>query len=626
MSNSADRRMRGARNVLVDLLGIGEALPLRDLPVTAAPPIVPFGGAATVTIEDTEPGVEYRLRGQAGAALAPALAVNGTGDGGTLRLEVPKINEPVTFTVEAARASGRAALLLGSAPVAIGLDSSIPAVVAGFETSPVLIDFGASVTVMLPHSQEAVAYRLVARPPGDSAGDNDLAALETDVALTDGADVRGTGGPIALRSRALTEDGIVRVRLVKTFPGRRETQVSLLTAALPIHVRADRERPVAVAPAVGDYQGAPTLTVGGAQSGVRYALHLAAIADADFDRAEPPGPAALSVATDAGTVRVRPPTLPTLFEPLPGYTPTGEPKEGTGADLALPMPPLARDTIAVVAATKQHGTGEAGFVSVVPLALAAVALVRPSPSPDLRIEASIADGKLIRLRAFGGEPGVFYTISAGGKVLGELYMHQRAVADQSRNKGLDLLAVGIDFVIAADSTNAAPPPVPRLDVTARKLPVMLDVAARRAMTGLVQALAAKIAVSAPPDIAIEFDPVTPPAPARASRAVAPRAETPVQPEISATPAEPAEPVETVEPSAPAPRTAKVTLASADANVRHVLVVDDAPFGDPVAGSDGPLVLTTGPLRADATLELLLLDPPADGVSIERRVAVPLPGS
>lgn len=594
MSTAADRRMLGARNVLVDLLGIGEALPLRDLPVTALPAIVPFGGAATVTIDDSEPGVEYRLRGQAGAPLPSALSINGVGDGGPLRLAVPKVHEPVTFTVEAARASGRTALLLMSAPVAIGLDSSIPAVVAGFDTLPVVVDFGASVTIMLSFSQEAVAYRLVTRPPGDVAAADDLAALDSDVVLTEGADVRGTGGPIALRSRPLVEDSIVRVRLVKTFPGRRETQVSLLTVPLAIQVRADRDRPVAVAPPVVDYDKAPTLTVAGAQAGVRYALHLARIADADFDRADPPSPRAPAVDTGAGTVRVRPPSLPMPLAPLPGYAAIGEPKEGTGADLALQLPSLTEDSLAVVAATKRHGSGDEGFASAVYLASAAAALVRPSESPKLRLEASISAGKLTQLRAFGGEPGVFYAISAAGKVLGELYMHQLDVADRNRNKGIGLLAVGIDLVVATDPASAAPPPVPRLDLAARALPVTLEMVARRATTGLTQPLAAKAVIVAPPAITVEFADRSPRAPA--------------------------------EPAEPASRTAKVTLDSAAAASRYVLLVDGVPTGDPVAGTGGPLVLTTGPLAAAATLELLILDPPNATISVERRVAVPPPGS
>ena len=614
MSTAAGRRMRGARNVLVEQLGIGETLPLRDLPVAAAPAIVPFGGSATITVEDSEPAVEYRLRGQAGAPLPSALAITGVGDGGTLSLKVPKINEPVTFTVEAAKTSGRSALLLMSAPVAIGLDSSIPATVEGFDAPPVLVDFGAGVTVMLPQSQEAVAYRLVARPPGDKAKDDDLAALDTDIGLTDGPDVRGTGGPINLRSRPLVEDGMLRVRLVKTFPGRRETQVSLLTAAIPIYVRADRDRPVRVETPVVDYEGTPTLTVGGAQPGVRYALHLAPIADAAFDRALPPDPSSLSVATEGGAVNVRPPPLPRLFEPLPGYTEAGKPKKGDSTDLALSMPKLAGDTLAVVAAAKQHGRGETGFVSVVPLASAAAVLVRPSARPTLRIEASIAADKLIRLRALGGEPGIFYSLSAGGKALGELYMHQPDAADPRRNKGVDQLAIGIDLVIAADSTNGAPPPVPRLEAATLALPVTLDVSARRAMTGLVQPLAAKVVVAAPPAITVELMPATTGAPARTVREPIAGADT------SAAPDAPTEPAE------PAGRTAKVTLASAAAATRHVLLVNGVPVGDPVAGTGGPLVLTSGPLPSAATLEVLFLDPPNANVSVERRVAVsPLGG-
>jgi hypothetical protein len=182
---------------------------------------------------------------------------------------------------------------------------------------------------------------------------------------------------------------------------------------------------------------------------------------------------------------------------------------------------------------------------------------------------------------------VFYAVSASGRVLGELYVHQLDAADQKRNKGVGLLAVGIDLVVATDPTSAAPPPVPRLDVAGRALPVTLDLAARRAMTGLIQPLAAKAVIAAPPAITTEF------------------------------------PVGAAE---PAGRTARVTIAGAAAASRHVLLVDGVPVGDPVAGDDGPLVLTAGPLRAGATLEVLIVDPPKADISVERRVAVPPPGS
>lgn len=606
MTTTADRRMLGARNQLVDLLGLGESLPLRHLPVAAAPAIVPFGGTATVTIEDSEPGVEYRLRGQAGAALPEGAIVTGIGDGGTLALVMSKIHEPISFTLEAAKPSGRTALLLRSAPVAIGLDSAIPATVAGFDGVPVLIDFDATITVTLAYSQEAVSYQLVARPPGDTAAVDDLAALDSDIILSEAA-VRGTGAPIALRSKPLRDDGIVRVRMVKAFPGRRETQVSLLATPLAVHVRADRGRPTIVTPQIADHGQAPALSIAKPQPGVAYALYLAPVADTQFDRATPPDPATLAVAWRGGGVHVLPPRLPTVFEPLPGYAPAGAAKTGDGAELALPLPALARDTLAIVAATKQHGSGDAQFSSTVPLAQAAVALVRPSPSPDLRIEASITGDALTGLRAFGGEPGVFYALSIEDKALGQLYMHQRDAEDASRNKGVNLLAVGIDLVIAADATSAAPPPPPRLDLAAAPLPIELGVVARRAMTGLEQPLAARITLPAPPAISVERAAGRATAPRSPARAV--RAVTPLPANIAVEPVVVGGPV-------------RITLAQAAASARHVLLIDGAPFGEPVPGTDGPLLLASDPLRPDGRIEVLILDPPRAGIALERRIAVP----
>ena len=47
-STSASRQARSARNALAEALGLGESYPLRDLPVTAEPPVASYGSIARV--------------------------------------------------------------------------------------------------------------------------------------------------------------------------------------------------------------------------------------------------------------------------------------------------------------------------------------------------------------------------------------------------------------------------------------------------------------------------------------------------------------------------------------------------------------------------------------------------
>lgn len=575
MSTAAGRRVRGARNAVVDLLGLGESLPLRDLPVSAAPPIAPFGGSAAVEVQDSEPGVQYRLRAQAGGPLPGDPVIAATGDGGSVGLTLARIEDSMTFTVLARRPSGRSALLLGSGQVRIGLDASLPVSVPG--DTPVVVDHGARVTLLLARSQEGVSYRLVGRPDGDQARPDDLLARATDIDLSEGGEVRGTGGAIALPSKPLSGDTTVRVRVVKTFGGPRETQTTLLTQAVPVAVRAARDRAMRVSPAIIGHGGAPAIEIEKAEPGVRYQLFTSPVADTQFDRAEPPDASAVAAAGDDGPIRVRRPELQAIWQVPPGFEPAGDETEGAGR-LSLRLPPLTRDTLVAVRATKRHTIDEATFATQVALDAVVLVPVRPDPEPGLRLEAMVAGNKLVRLRVPGGQPGVFYRFMAGDVLLGEAYLHQLQPDDAKLNKGIDGFAVEVDLVVAADDREA--PPVPRLDLEPRGLPLSVAITARRATTRLVQKLADAT--------------------------------------IAAAPAPNAEP-QTVAPGA----AATVSLPAADAANRYALLVDDRAVAIPVAGTGARLALETGPLAAGARVELLVIGPANKGIAVEQRIAVPL---
>ncbi len=579
-STSASRQVRSARNALAEALGLGETYPLRDLPVTAEPPVAAFGSIARVSIDDSERAIAYRLLDQDAKPLPRGATPEGVGTGASLVIDTPPISDDITFTVRATRPSGREAMLFGTAQVRVGLDASLPVALVPAGAVPTVIDYQATVEVEVGGSQEGVTYRLVGRPSPDPAAPDDAAAMATDIALSAPAGVAGTGGAIRMISVPLSEDTVLHVRASKVFGGSnpRPTQATLLKATLAIFVRPNAALAVAATPVVVDHGGQAAVTVTAAQAGVSYTLHGKAIADAEFSRVSPPDPATLAVPTPDGDVRVVVPPVTTAWEAPAGYKPLADAVAGTGVDLALPVPPLFADTSIVVEARKTHASGPDAFTSAERLSQPAAVLVRPNPKPPLRLAARVTDGKLVELSAVGGQPGVFYAL-AGTKKLGELYLHKANPADPALNKGVGSLAMAVDFVVAAssqvDATSAAPPPVPRLDLKPLALPVDLAVTARRAMTGLAADLG-KVTVAPLP--AAEVQPAQ------------------VQPGKSAT----------------------VTIAAAIASERYAILVDGKRVADPVPGAGAPLSLDTGPLAPGKRVELwAMADTPDAPVQVER---------
>ncbi|HSI41613.1 MAG TPA: hypothetical protein VLA00_13800 [Xanthobacteraceae bacterium] len=539
--NATSRQMRSARNALAEALGLGEAWPLRDLTVKLEPPVVPVGGTARLTIEDSERDVAYRLLDQAGEPLPGGAAPEATGTGAALLIETPPITEDATFTVRATRLSGRAVLLAETAPVRVGLDGALPVAAVGAGDPPLVLDYGARIRIEVGTSQEGVLYRLVARPAGaveDPAADTAL----------DAAGIEGTGAAIRLESLPLTADTVVRVRALKPFAGPRPrpAQTQLLDAAVPVSVRADPGLALRAVPAVVDHGAAVQIALAASQPGVDYAAHAIPILDEWFSRTEPPDPAALVVPTGGGDVGV-------LVPPEPVPAPAGEPVAGTGAGIVLTLPPRTIDALVRVEARKAHGAGAQAFVSTQWLATPAAVLVRPDPQPPLRLEAELSEGRLVRLTLRAGQAGVFYAF-AGGAPLGELYLHQTDAADAARTKGVGRLALSVDFVVAGDVD------APALDLAPLALPVELSVAARRAMTGLTADLG-RITIAALP--AAEVRPT----------------------------------------AVVAGGTATVEIARPVAWELYALLVNGQPIGAPVAGAAGRLRLQTGALAAGDRVEL-----------------------
>ena len=79
-------------------------------------------------------------------------------------------------------------------------------------------------------------------------------------------------------------------------------------------------------------------------------------------------------------------------------------------------------------------------------------LLRPDANPALLLKASVAESLLqAPIQVSGGQAGVFYefTTLGDGKVQGlPVYFHQLDRADNTQNKGLGQLQIGVDMVIS----------------------------------------------------------------------------------------------------------------------------------------------------------------------------------
>src|SRR3954463_3147486 len=113
MSSPASLRLRDARDRVIDLLGLGETWPLRDLPVPDERLTVPFDALARITLAFSQAGTAYGFRDKAGQPQG----AEQPGTGGPLPLDTPPIREDITFTIHARKPTGREADLFAPAVV-----------------------------------------------------------------------------------------------------------------------------------------------------------------------------------------------------------------------------------------------------------------------------------------------------------------------------------------------------------------------------------------------------------------------------------------------------------------------------------------------------------------------------
>jgi hypothetical protein len=512
-----DVALRSARNRMIDLLTvedapvIGDTYPLTDLNVVADQLTVAFGGIARIPIENAQSGVVYRLCDPQGRPLAGSVEAEGRDD--TLTIASPKVTEDVSYRISARKKNliaslppQDATLLDESAPVKVGIDTSLPIEIVDAPllqpdtpnpqaSDPRLVAYGASVTVRVTNSQEGVDYTLI------------IDGLDLK-----GPTARGDLHEVTLDTGAITEDATIEVRATKNLVASadKEPKSKSLDAKLYLKVRANPALPVSVDPLIVDYRVSAKLTLAGTQRSVTYRAYARPVADADFMRG--PADSGGLPAADIAGLQVRKPDHGELWQNPEGYAALGDAVQGTGGALVLNLDGLREDTVVLVQASKAHridaSRADSPTVgSSMCVNDAAVVLVRPDPVRGLKV-VLIPPGATsgAALQVSDGQPGVFYYFTpAGGTELPvAAYFHKRDSHDAARNKGVEQLALGIDFVIVAEVAQGAADPAfaapsaPLIDVGPIAVGAHLSTRAVKAQTGLEANMTNDAVVEAPP--------------------------------------------------------------------------------------------------------------------------------
>ena len=593
VSDPGSLRVRDARDRLIDLLGLGQTYPLRDLPVGDDRFTVPLDQTARIPIERSQRGVIYELRGDGDGALVTA---EGTGE--TIFLQTPPMRVDTTFRILARKlATTREAYLLAQPAVKVGLDVNLrarivnaelldPSVKTATDQAARILAWGASVRVQIDHSQEGVDYHLLQIVGG------------AERRLSD--DVRGNLGDIVLSGEPVHEDLELRIRATKQFDPseHRETQTDLLEIALPLEVQARADLAVAVEPSsVIDFDAEATVRIDSTQVDATYSLYLRTVSDRDFvfDTAV----AGLLAADVDGEPRVhvvRPPQPP-IWEELDGFRPVGTPVSGNGGALRLPLSPLRDDAVILIRAQKEHRQDAAIIASSVQLAQAALILVRPDPRPAVEVSVVMDGGRTDgTLEITGGQAGVFYEVrrDPDGPPLGlPAYFHKTDERDAAANKGIGAdpsygLQINLDLAISRGTQWTATTPA-ELAATPPLPPLLATEPLDAGTTLYFRAIKAHTRATA-----------------RLSRT----ARIEQVPQIAAVPA--------------AVRSGSAVTVVVRASVvgdRYQLTQDGQPVGPARDGDGGALVFSTAPVSPSTRFQMLVTHPGEPGIPVRRAVRV-----
>lgn len=461
---------RAARDRLLDLLGLGETYPLRDVTVQEEQLTVSFDAPSAFQIEPAQVDVEYEL--YQNGVLVPGSV---TRVGAIVTLGGPVITEDEAFQIRAVKIGRpeRHAFLLDEAKIKVGLDTGLRAWISGAsllnplssaDTDPRVTDHGATVDVSVEDAQAMVRYQLVYIGPDGSL-----------VSTTPTDEVPANGTDLTLTTGVLTEDTQILVHMTRTFEpaeGRPDLEGYIEQEphaaspppwnylVLPLAVRADPALALAIdgasmdgSPLV-DPLGPVTITIAASQASVVYTAYARPLLDGDFhlDLLSPGGPALLppitvppSLDVIGHDVLVVAPPRPDPWTVQAGHTQRGLPAAGNGGDLTLSVGPLHDDTVLVIQARKTHQGGE----SALSLEQALAALPRPDPVPALSLVLSQSG----ELSVSGGQRGVFYhlrRIGQAGEIGLPAYFHRLDEVDPQQNRGVGALRIETDFAVARD--------------------------------------------------------------------------------------------------------------------------------------------------------------------------------
>jgi hypothetical protein len=511
-------RFRDARDRVVELLGLGRCMPLRDVPWTQHL-VVPAGSRAEVRLATSQRGVDYALFDAGGAAVqSDGKPLKAAGTGGPLVLLTPPVTVDVTWRMLATRRwpaelAPRSAWLHGSVRIEDGVD---PARVAEMPELPPLdpgidapqpadariTDFATAVNVVVRSSQEGVSYQLV-----DHA----------DPARTLSAIVTGTSGDITLVLALAIEDIDLRVHAWRKVgpPGHEELREAWLDTVLALRVRANRTPGAALAQAVVDCGGAAAVVLQSTQASASYRVWQRKPRDGEYWFAVDGDAETVVSAGETRPVSVRRPPHQHPWAVPEMFMPAGAAAPGKTGALSLDIGRFSNDAMLLVQAEKQHRTKPADrddgqrIASAVQLNAALLLLVRPDPAVALRLRVALtAASATSTWDVQGGQPGVLYELQVAGAAIGlPGYMHQRDDADALQNQGLGQLRVEIDLALARDPpppNNPAASPAttaplpPRIRAAVLPAGTEIQVLARHAISGVSAPLARRALLSAPP--------------------------------------------------------------------------------------------------------------------------------
>lgn len=580
---------RVARDFLIDWLKLGLPYPLRDLPLDYDN-MIPHGLTAAVQIRYAQLGVTYYLCDEEGnpfTGTGVTVARDAHPTTATATLVTPPIEKDVIFTILAVRdrqAGPLESYLKQTVAIKAGINRAlVVAFSAGgqpFDAASPLIDYNATVTVRISHSQAGISYQVVA------ADGQSLSAPKP-----------GGEAQIDLITDPLREDTTLQIKAYRT--GDTDTEdadtAARLTTTLALQVRPNPQVVVRVGSPIVFYQGETTVHLDNAQGSATYQLYQRQLVAADYGAAATAGALVVKGEGDRLVYLHAPAPITDWANPAPFVlvdAPFTVQADGT---MAATVTGLTEDTLLVVHARKSANG------SSLPLAQAAAILVHPNPAP--RVGA-------VSTTLLSGDEGVVTVNDTQAGVAYQLQINNQSVNTPGydyRDRAIETARVGVDLVVeplddaAADQTLYLPTGPLTKNTRYTVLATKIRTGLRIPLTSQVRITVTSPSGSAPANAAVPA--------ARASAPAENVAAADSGPEVS--------PEQAVVDYGQATR---VRIKASRAQEWYQLWLADQPLGDPVKGTGRDRLLATPPLQSDTRLALHITQP-NDPAAAERVIEV-----